>query len=72
MSYDEQIEQLEAEKRTCMERYDKQINDLWIQKQEAEDPDHKAGDIIEMHGRKVMVWRGKPLSQIIMEDRGSY
>ncbi len=72
MSYDEQIQQLESEKRACMERYDKQINDLWIQKQEAEDPGYKTGDIKYINGRPVMVLRGKPLSQMIIEDRGSY
>ncbi len=72
MSYDEQIQQLESEKRTCMERYDKQINDLWIQKQEAEDPDHKNGDTKYVNGRPLLVLRGKPLSQRIVDARGGY
>ncbi|WP_419804345.1 hypothetical protein [Terriglobus sp.] len=72
MSYDEQIDQLESEKRACMDSYNKRINDLWMEKQEAEDPDHKHGDFITLPGgRRVMVWRGKPLSQQIIEDRGS-
>ncbi len=67
MSFDEQIEHLESEKRACIARYDRQINELWMQKQKSED-----SDSVEVNGRTLLMLRGKPLSRTIIDERGSY
>lgn len=69
MSLDEQIAHLEARKRTTLEDYDRQIHTLWQEKQQAEDLDT---DSVLPSGRHLIRSQGRTLSQVILEDRGSY
>lgn len=73
MSIDEQIAILESEKRAVLKQFEKQINALCLQKQSAatRDSPHPE-ELVLPSGRRLIQSKGRTLSQIIIEDRGSY
>ena len=73
MSVTEQIAALEQDKLACMQQFDEQIMALKLQQFEsANGSASDAEEVVLPNGRRLIRSRGRSLSQIIIEDRGSY
>ena len=70
MSITEQIAMLESEKHMCIQQFDQQITALRMQKHDACAPE--PDEVVLPSGRRLIKSGGRTLSQIIMDDRGSY
>ncbi len=71
MTLDERIQHLEAEKRSCMQHFNAAIDNLWNLKKDAENLAEEEAVPAGSRFRPIPV-KGKPVSQMIIEDRGSY